>query len=390
MALASGWMGTLQARQDMPAPLSSLTSALYLRTERVTPAHDPAVELRFFLKPGAGFRGDRVVAVTQQSLELLSDWYGPFPYSTLTIVDAPWQSPLAGAAYPGALATSTRWISIERDGSADRALIAAIAAEYWQPKSTSTAFEQGVARYSAARAIDTILQGRQHWSRRYLGGFLPIAVRSLPLSPPRSPSRGRRVSYPELHGSAEAMRVMVAMQTLERFIGWPALQQGLIAYRGKFPSGGGTPEALLEILNEQGGRNLSDAFADAFRAGVRYDYGVELADSAADGARHSVHVALRRYGAAPFPVSYALHFADQTELRDRWNGRDDRLDLQYDSQSPLASVTVDPDNVLLLDEDPSNNVRSLAPGRIPAALLRGAASWLVWLQDLMLTGSAVS
>ena len=384
-------MGTLQARQDMPAPLSALTSALYLRTERVTPTQEPAVELRIFLKPGAGFRGDRVVTVTQQTLELLGGWYGPFPLSTLTIVDVPWQSPLAGASYPGAIATSTRWMSIERDGSADRALIAAIAAEYWQPSSpSSTAFEQGIARYSAARAIDAILQGRQHWSRRYLGGFLPIAVRSLPLSPPRSPSRGRRAWYPELQGSAEAMRTMVAMQTLERFIGWPALQQGLLAYRRTFASGGGTPEALIAILNEQGGRDLSGVFAEAFRAGTHYDYGVELAGSAAEGGRHSVHVALRRYGAAAFPVSYALRFEDQTELRDRWNGRDDRLDLQYDSVSPLASVIVDPDNVLLLDEDSSNNVRSLAPERIPAALLRGAASWLVWLQDLMLTGSAVS
>ena len=127
MAIATGWMGTLQARQDMAAPLSTLTAALYLRVERFSSPIDAAIELRFFLKPSSDGQGERVVEVTQQSLRILGDWFGPFRYPRLFIVDAPWNSTIVGESLPGAVVTSTRWLSLERDGSADRALIAAVA-----------------------------------------------------------------------------------------------------------------------------------------------------------------------------------------------------------------------------------------------------------------------
>ena len=315
--IATGWMGTLQARQDLPAPLSALTAALYLRVERFSSPVDAAIELRFFLKPASNGQGERVVEVTQQSLRTLGDWFGPFPYPRLFIVDAPWNSTLVGASLPGAVVTSTRWLSLERDGSVDRALIAAIAREYWVGRTSPAeprAFDEGLAHYAAARAIDAVLQGRQHWSRRYFGGFVPYAVRSLPLSPPRSAAQGRRAFFEELHPGDEALRTSLALQTLERYIGWPALQQGLAAYRSRFPGGGGSPEALNAILNEQGGRDLSTLFKSAFAQDTIFDYGVEQASTMPLAGKHKAAVALRRYGGGTFPVS----------VRSSVLGRDDR------------------------------------------------------------------
>ena len=151
-----------------------------------------------------------------------------------------------------------------------------------------------------------MLQGRQHWSRRYFGGFVPYAVRSLPLSPPRSAAQGRKAFFEELHASPEALRASLALQTLERYIGWPALQQGLAIYRSRFPEGGGSPEALNAILNEQGGRDLSTLFKSAFAQDTIFDYGVEQASTRPQGDKHKTTVVLRRYGGGTFPVSYDL------------------------------------------------------------------------------------
>ena len=47
-------------------------------------------------------------------------------------------------------------------------------------------------------------------------------------------------------------------------------------------------------------------------------------------------------------------------------------------------VEVDPRRVLLLDLNRTNNSRSLEP-RTRQASLKWALTWMVWLQDLMLT-----
>ena len=45
---------------------------------------------------------------------------------------------------------------------------------------------------------------------------------------------------------------------------------------------------------------------------------------------------------------------------------------------------VDPDRVLLLDVNVTNNSAALAP-RAPAAARKWSLAWLVWLQDHLLT-----
>jgi hypothetical protein len=49
-----------------------------------------------------------------------------------------------------------------------------------------------------------------------------------------------------------------------------------------------------------------------------------------------------------------------------------------------VSVQVDPERVLLLDVDYTNNSATLEP-RADEAGLKWSLTWLAWLQDLMLT-----
>jgi hypothetical protein len=56
----------------------------------------------------------------------------------------------------------------------------------------------------------------------------------------------------------------------------------------------------------------------------------------------------------------------------------------YERPSEALSVEVDPDRVLLLDVDATNNSATLAP-RAREASLKWSLKWLTWLQDLMQT-----
>ena len=53
-------------------------------------------------------------------------------------------------------------------------------------------------------------------------------------------------------------------------------------------------------------------------------------------------------------------------------------------------MQVDPDYALLLDADRTNNSRNLTHPQLTNPFVRGVASWMVWLQDLLLTSSALS
>jgi hypothetical protein len=56
----------------------------------------------------------------------------------------------------------------------------------------------------------------------------------------------------------------------------------------------------------------------------------------------------------------------------------------YERASRASMVQVDPERVLLLDVNYTNNSRTMQP-RSEEAGLKWSLTWMVWLQDLMLT-----
>lgn len=401
MALTSSGIATLHARQELPQALSAAVAGFTTRQ-----VSDRAVDLRLILKPGAEPRADKLIEVADASVQALTPAFGPFPYPRLTVVDLPWQTPFLGSWYPGAVVTSSRWITIERDGSVDRRTIAAVSRQFWVGAAAVEQpwFDEGLARYAAERTIEGVLQGRQYWSRRYFGDFFPYAVRSMPLSPPRSKGAGYILRYdddPAL--DPQVRQAALALHTLERYVGWPALQQGLEAYRAQFPTGGGSTTALLQILNQQGARDLGWFFAEAFKPGVRFDYGIERFRTEPDGSRHRVTLDVRRFGNGVFAgtsrprteaagqgIAVRIQFADGTSTREWWDGRDETRTIQLISATAPVLADVDPERMLLLDEQRANNSRRLDTAPVYPPLRRAVVSWIVWLQDLMMACSALA
>jgi hypothetical protein len=77
-------------------------------------------------------------------------------------------------------------------------------------------------------------------------------------------------------------------------------------------------------------------------------------------------------------------FAGGAEARERWDGTGRRVIYQYDRPERAASAAVDPRRVLLLDVNYTNNSRSMAPLSSRASL-KWALTWMVWLQQLVLS-----
>ncbi len=337
------------------------------------------------------------------ALALFVEWLGPYPAPALQIRSAQWRAG-ASDSVPGMAEVAVRRIEIDRDPAAERRLIASIARHFWHDALAAPPEQrwlaEALARYFGARAIDIVLEGRQFWAARYFGGFVPFASRSLPLSPFGGHQRGHVMAFDDttlLPPDSDAIlveRATTALFTLERFIGWPALQQAVFAYRAETGGRGNDLDALARIVAEQRGGELSWFFEQAFLPARTFDYAVDDVTSTADGSRFAVRVSLRRMGDGVFgtgeasrgpSLPVAIRFADGTQAIDRWHGGLASLVLDYTAPAPAVMVSVDPDAMLLLDQDRRNNVYRVGDAPPTGVGRRATLAWIAWAENLMLT-----
>jgi hypothetical protein len=74
-------------------------------------------------------------------------------------------------------------------------------------------------------------------------------------------------------------------------------------------------------------------------------------------------VLVRRRGVLRFPVDVDLIGEDGTTQRVRWDGRDSSARLPWRGKSRLVRAVVDPEHKVLLDDDLSNNARTVRGAR---------------------------
>jgi hypothetical protein len=391
MALGSAPLSARQlpaALAPMAGPVDQATTYSTTTTQYAPPGR-PAIELVVVSKAEASDRAAGLADAGTRTLALLDDWLGPLVVDRVTIVDVAWNSGLAGAAVPGVVAVRSRWLSQVRDRALEREVVAGLSRQYW-PRAADGPSE-GIATYIAGRAIDTLLEGSQYHADRYLGGFLPFAIRSVALSPLALDSRPRLRRYPELERAApQAQREARALEVAERYLGWPALQQALSTLRARMP----IPSAagLAAVISEQQGRDLSWLFEAVLPADATFDYAVgSVENRPGQGHQFDVRVTIDRRGSAVFarPLPIELRFANGTVMHDRWDPQPPQVVLDYVSTSPLVSAAIDPEVILILDQQRSNNMVQLQPAPWRRLALRLACDWTIWLQQAMLAYSGL-
>src|SRR5262249_61165840 len=108
-----------------------------------------------------------------------------------------------------------------------------------------------------------------------------------------------------------------------------------------------------------------------------------------DGDRHFRGTGAPRIGQYDSGRGLTLQvtFADGQRRLDHWDGRDAVRTFRYRSASPAVTAVLDPERILLLDTNQTNNSAAIAaPSAQP---VEGAARFLVWISDALLTCAGV-
>jgi hypothetical protein len=83
-------------------------------------------------------------------------------------------------------------------------------------------------------------------------------------------------------------------------------------------------------------------------------------------------------------VDVRVVFENDEEVRWHWDGRDRWKLFEVERSVRAKYAQVDPDHVLQLDLNYTNNSAALAP-QARAAARKWSLTWLIWLQDRLLT-----
>jgi hypothetical protein len=391
------------------------------RRERFEHEGLPPVEMRLLLQPEHASQADRYFAATRTALRYYGEWFGAYPYGHVTVVDPAWRSGSGGMEYPTLFTGGTAWLAPRGVGSPEGVTIHEAGHQFWYGMVANNEFEhawmdEGFNTYSTARALQQLMP-EPRLAVRFFGWFVPWTLTDITLAREGDGRSGYRATaesdvpatptwryWPGTGSGISYSKTSLWLHTLERLVGWPTMQRIMSTYFERWKFRHPRPQDFFAVASEVSGQDLGWYFDQVYRSSNVFDYAIESLSSSAksvrgvvdrDGKRLQVAneslgqafetaVVVRRHGESVFPVDVLVRFEDGSTVREHWDGRDRWKLFRYERPVRAASAEVDPDRVLLLDVDTTNNSRTLSP-QGGAAATKWSLRWIVWLQDLLVT-----
>ena len=379
----------------------------------------PPVNMRLLLQPEHQHLADRHFAATAATLRYYGEWFGPYPYPQLTIIDPPFQSESAGMEYPTLFTGGTRWLSPRQSNDPEYVVIHETGHQWWQGMVANNEIlhawlDEGINEYADSR-LQSIAFQPNYLVERFFGALVPWQYRDIPLKRAtdtnwmntfrRAETRDALatptyVLWPGTHQALSYHKAALLLHTLERFHSWEVMQRVLKTFFERWQFKHPTPADFFAVLDEVTGQSHKPFLDQAYSGSDTFDYAIEriaseniawrgLKDSAAYEQQtldkiFRTTVVARRLGSGHFPVDVLVTFSDGHQERDRWDGQARWQTFTYDRPARAVSAQIDPERVLLLDTNFTNNSRTLEPARDRAAT-KWSLRWMVWLQDLFMT-----
>ena len=381
----------------------------------------PDVNIRLLLQPEHHDQAERHFEATRQTFKYYGEWFGAYPYDYVTVIDPAWQSGSGGMEYPTLFTSGTRWLAPTTTNGPEQVTVHEAGHQFFYGIVGNNEVEhawldEGLNTFATARVVDQYFP--HSWERRFFRSFLPWTFTDIAWSRALDGSRLARYRttarmdiqatptfryWPGSMFSTAYYKTTLWLHTLERFLGWDTLRQGMSDYYTQWTFAHPTPQDFFDHINAVAGEDLSWFFDQVHGDSAIFDYGIaQVTNQNAAGrgfldgvfqndepsTTFDTQVVVRRYGDGIFPVDVAVEFADgHHELRS-WDGQAQWTTFQFEHSTRAIRAIVDPERVLMLDLNYTNNSWTSSPQATTAAT-KWTLAWFVWLQDLLLTAAFI-
>ena len=319
----------------------------------------------------------RYLDVMKGSMQRFDQWYGPYPYAQITVVDPPHGGEEAGGMeYPTFITAGTEWFAFKGDHETELVTAHEFGHQYWYGMVATNEFEngwldEGINSYTEVKVLDNMygrnasslnLLGVQEGDGSVLRGYY------LPVSETDSLARPSYTDMSlESYGGVTYGKAASMLITLEAILGEQTLKNALHTYFLKYRFTHPTQEDFLRTVNEVAGRDLKWYWDQAVYGTQVFDYAVLRADSNPTNwyekdaeekpgeTTYETQIILQRKGDFVFPLEAEIKFDNGESTRVRWDGKDRWVRYVYYKKAQIKSVELDPDHKITLDRNYLNN-----------------------------------
>ena len=321
----------------------------------------------------------RAEFAARESIASYSNWLGPREIQLLEVTGLPWRS-------------SPESMDVESMVAYEAARL------WWRDRFDDGPLVDGIAWYLQSRVVEHLYDltwerpGHSSEAVRFFGGSIPWSLPTLRLSrwngglaraewrytAGRWPLPGRRLPSSV---DAQAIGVAMALASFEHAAGWPTVQAALSGAAESQPSG----RPLADVLNDSAGVPIVTTTAAAGDVAIATVIDLPCADRPCRITRVAV---VRDEPLIGVPAPLRIDFSDGQFVEAELGPGTSMGELVFESAAPYTQVRLDPDRTVLADVNLLNNVRLASPAsNVPIA--KWVARWMVWLEDVMLSSSAL-
>ncbi|MFC1732265.1 M1 family metallopeptidase [candidate division KSB1 bacterium] len=391
------------------------------------------VHLTLLIQPDHEAQAERHLNAAKAALKYYGEWYGEYPYSTLTIVDAPYDADAAnGMEYPTLITAGTSWIAPAKYLQPESVIVHEFGHQYWYGLVGNNEFEEpwldeGITSYVQAKIL------KEHFGsnvRLFKVGGVPFygetfyVIDDIPLiaywGVIQVDSRLRRLrNYLNLpnadpirssswevlnslsYSNAAYNKPALMLGTLENLIGEEMMRTVLMTYLQNWKFDHPSSSDFIDNFNQVTGENWNWFFDQVLSGTGVIDYTVSEIenrkitseddqtggnfdiDAVDQGIFETIasSVVLRRLGDVILPVEVKVVFEDGEVLNEIWDGRDRWMIYSFSRTAGIEYVEVDPEHKILLDVNYTNN--SLKSDSSSAGAVRWTNKILFWMQSLL-------
>jgi aminopeptidase N len=339
------------------------------------------VKIHLLMSPGNMGTVPRYLSALKGTLKLFDEWYGPYPYDRITVVDPPHGALDAGGMeYPTLVTAGTAWNMPKGALFPEVVLEHEFGHQYWYGMVATNEFEEawldeGINSYSEVKVMDALYgKGTSVLNFPFAHMGEDEQQRLTYISQPdRDPITrlGWQFYGSNSYGGITYGKTATVLLTLEKIIGEGTMRQALHTYFMRYRFTHPTGEDFLKTIEEVSGKNLRWYFDQAVYGTNILDYEILNAhsdpinwyekkpmfgaESKDPGQIYRTYVSVHRKGDFIFPVDLVVTFNDGQSVVEHWDGRDRWVRYEYDRKSKVKSAEIDPQHEIWLDRNFFNN-----------------------------------
>ncbi len=368
------------------------------------------VRIRLFYQPYHRRHVKRYLHAVLEAMQYLFEHVGIYPYSNLTMIDPPTSAAGAGGMeYPQLITLGTHWLIPAGFRLPEMVAIHEYGHQYWYGMVASNEFEdpwldEGINTYYETKIMDEAF-GERGSAVDFLGIQVSDAemqwseyLRGAALDPIH---RAAWQFYDSGSYSANSYsKTALMLRTLENYLGQATMEKIMRAYFLKWRFKHPATRDFVDVANQVSGQNLDWFFRQFLYSAGRLDYAVAsvsdqkvVQDSLPalpgtvfihatrqDSLVHELKVKIRKEGSWIFPQKIRIFFKNGDREDLSWDGKAPWRKWVFRSKQPVASVQLNPQQKVWLDE---NEVNDSWVAREPReAKTQVSARWLFWIQNI--------